>query len=246
MRNIKLVIVLLLFVSFGSAKNKEAKQSESNTLSPKEKQQGWQLLFDGKTTKGWKGVDSNEFPVEGWKVVDGILTSVANNPDTPVKGIDIITANKYSAFDFQFEFNFAEGANSGVKYFIGNGGPSIGLEYQILDDQRHPDAKQGVVGNRCLAALYDLIPIDNQGLAAKPAGEWNTGRIIVYPDNRVEHWLNGKKVLEYVRGSGIYKALVARSKYAGYEEFGMVKETPILLQYHGDQVRFRSLKIKKL
>ena len=246
MRNIKLVIVLLLFVSFGSAKNKEAKQSESNTLSPKEKQQGWQLLFDGKTTKGWKGVDSNEFPVEGWKVVDGILTSVANNPDTPVKGIDIITANKYSAFDFQFEFNFAEGANSGVKYFIGNGGPSIGLEYQILDDQRHPDAKQGVVGNRCLAALYDLIPIDNQGLAAKPAGEWNTGRIIVYPDNRVEHWLNGKKVLDYVRGSGIYKALVARSKYAGYEEFGMVKETPILLQYHGDQVRFRSLKIKKL
>jgi len=101
------------------------------------------------------------------------------------------------------------------------------------------------VGNRCLAALYDLIPIDNQGVIVKPVGEWNSGRIVVYPDNRVEHWLNGKKVLEYVRGSGIYKALVARSKYAGYVGFGMVKETPILLQYHGDQVRFRSFKNQK-
>ena len=246
MRNIKLVIVLLLIVSFGSAKNNENKQPEPNTLTAKEKQNGWQLLFDGKTTHGWKSADSNDFPAEGWKVVDGTLTSIANSPDAPVKGIDIITTDKYSAFDLQFEFNFTEGANSGVKYFIGNGGPSIGLEYQILDDQRNPDAKLGVVGNRCLAALYDLIPINNQGFIAKSAGEWNTGRIVVYPDNRIEHWLNGKKVLEYVRGSGIYKALVARSKYAGYEGFGMVKETPILLQYHGDQVRFRSLKIKKL
>jgi len=128
MRNINLVIVLLLVVLFGSAKNKEDNQSEQNTLSAKEKQQGWQLLFDGKTTQGWKSVDSNEFPAEGWKVVDGTLTSIASSPDAPIKGVDIITTNKYSAFDFQFEFNFAEGANSGIKYFIGNGGPSIGLE----------------------------------------------------------------------------------------------------------------------
>jgi len=179
MTKIQLVIALLLVVSLGSAKNKEDKQPEPNTLTAKENQQGWQLLFDGKTTHGWKGVDSNVFPAEGWKVLNGTLTSIANSANAPVKGIDIITTDKYSAFDLQFEFNFAEGANSGIKYFIGNGGPSIGLEYQILDDLRHPDAKQGVVGNRCLAALYDLIPIDNQGLTVKPAGEWNSGRIVV-------------------------------------------------------------------
>ncbi|HZL11757.1 MAG TPA: DUF1080 domain-containing protein [Prolixibacteraceae bacterium] len=216
-----------------------------NNLSPAEKQQGWEMLFDGKTTTGWKAVDKDTFPAEGWKVVAGTLMTVANRPETPVKGVDIVTDNKYSAFEFQFEFNFAEGANSGVKYFTGNGGPSIGLEYQILDDKRHPDAKKGVVGNRKMGSLYDLIPSETQERFTKPAGEWNIGRIVVYPDNRVEHWLNGLKVVEYVRGSNIYNALVARSKYAEFEGFGMVKEAPVLLQYHDDQVKFRSLKIKK-
>ena len=217
-----------------------------NSLSAAEKEQGWTLLFDGQTTNGWKGLSLDQFPNEGWKVVDGTLMTVANRPESPVNGADIVTEEKYSSFDLQFEFNFAEGANSGVKYFTGNGGPGIGLEYQILDDKRHPDAKMGVVGNRTMASLYDLIPADKQERFTKPAGEWNIGRIVVYPDNRVEHWLNGVKVVEYVRGSAIYKALVARSKYAGYENFGMVKEAPILLQYHNDQVKFRSLKIKKL
>ncbi len=217
-----------------------------NNLSKAEKEQGWSLLFDGKTTSGWKGVGMDQFPAEGWKVVDGTLMAVANRPDNPVKGVDIVSDEKYSAFEFQFEFNFAEGANSGVKYFTGNGGPSIGLEYQVLDDKRHPDAKMGVVGNRTMGSLYDLIPADKQERFTKPANEWNIGRIVVYPDNRVEHYLNGVKVVEYVRGSNIYKALVARSKYAEYKDFGMVKEAPILLQYHNDQVKFRSLKIRKL
>lgn len=268
MRKIQLVLMFLLVISAGSAKNKENWQSlfngkdltgwhqlnspaneenqQPNTLSAKEKQQGWKLLFDGKTFNGWKGVGMNNFPAEGWKVADGTLISVVNSPENPVKGVDIITEGNYSAFDFLFEFNFAEGANSGVKYFIGNGGPAIGLEYQIIDDKRHPDAKMGVVGNRCLAALYDLIPADKQERFTKPASVWNIGRIVVYPDNRVEHWLNGMKVVEYIRGSNIYKALVACSKYAGFEGFGMVKESPILLQYHNDQVKFRSLKIRKL
>ena len=217
-----------------------------NTLCQAEKEQGWKLLFDGKTTNGWKGVGMNQFPSEGWKVEDASLMVIANPSETAGKGVDIITDEKYSAFEFQFEFNFAEGANSGVKYFTGNGGPSIGLEYQIIDDKRHVDAKLGVVGNRSLASLYDLIPPDKQERFTKPAGEWNIGRIVVYPDNHVEHWLNGMKVVEYVRGSGIYKALVARSKYAGFDQFGMVREAPILLQYHFDEVKFRSLKIKKL
>lgn len=217
-----------------------------NTLSKAEKEQGWKLLFDGKTTNGWKGVEMNQFPSEGWKVEDASLMAVANLSGTHGKGVDIITDEKYAAFEFQFEFNFAEGANSGVKYFTGNGGPSIGLEYQVLDDKRHPDAKMGVDGNRTMASLYDLITADKQDRFTKPAGEWNIGRIVVYPDNHVEHWLNGMKVVEYVRGSDKYKALVARSKYAEFENFGMVKEAPILLQYHNDQVKFRSLKIKKL
>lgn len=212
-----------------------------NILSAAEQSQGWQLLFDGKTTNGWIGAGMNTFPAEGWKVVDAALMSVAN-----VKGADIVTNEKFAAFDLQFEFNFAEGANSGVKYYTGNGGPSIGLEYQILDDKKHPDAKQGVVGNRTMASLYDLIPAEKEERFTKGAGEWNIARIVAYPDNRVEHWLNGVKVVEYVRGSAIYRALVARSKYAEFENFGMVKETPILLQYHNDQVKFRSIKIKKL
>ena len=217
-----------------------------NTLCEAEKEQGWTLLFDGKTTDGWKGVGMNQFPSEGWKVEKESLMVIANPTETAGKGVDIISDEKYSAFDLQFEFNYSEGANSGVKYFIGNGGPSIGLEYQIIDDKRHPDAKLGVVGNRALASLYDLIPADKEERFVKPAGEWNIGRIVVYPDNRVEHWLNGMKVVEYVRGSGIYKALVARSKYEGFDQFGMVREAPILLQYHFDEVKFRSLKIKKL
>lgn len=217
-----------------------------NNLSLAESEQGWKLLFDGKTTWNWVGAGMESFPAEGWKIVDGVLESVPDVADHPVKGVDLITKEKYTAFDLQFEFNFAQGANSGVKYGVGNGGPGIGLEYQIVDDKRHPDAKEGVVGNRTLASLYDLIPAEKQERFTKPAGEWNIGRIVVYPDNRVEHWLNGIKVVEYVRGSAIYRALVARSKYAGFNDFGMVKESPVLLQYHHDQVKFRNIKIKEL
>ena len=217
-----------------------------NTLSQAEKEQGWKLLFDGKTINGWKAAGQETFPSEGWKVVDGTLMAMPNRPETPVKGTDIVTDEKYSAFELQFEFNFAEGANSGVKYFTGNGGINVGLEYQVLDDKNHPDAKLGAVGNRTMSSLYDLIPSDKQPRFTKSFGEWNIGRIVVYPDNRVEHWLNGIKVVEYVRGSNIYKALVARSKFAAFEGFGMVKEAPIMLQYHQDQVKFRSIKIRKL
>ncbi len=217
-----------------------------NNLSKAEQAQGWHLLFDGKTTNGWKGLGMNKFPEEGWKVVDGTLMAIPNRPGTPVKGVDIVTDEKFSAFELEFEFNFAEGANSGVKYFFGNGGPNVGLEYQVLDDKRHPDAKLGENGDRTMSSLYDLIPTNKQERFTKPANEWNRGRIVVYPDNHIEHWLNGMKVVDYVRGSDAFKAAVARSKFAKFEGFGMVKETPVLLQYHQDQVKFRSIKIRKL
>jgi hypothetical protein len=138
-----------------------------------------------------------------------------------------------------------------LKYFVDenykSGGKSgIGLEYQILDDALHPDAKQGVVGNRTMGSLYDLIPSHKFEWAAARIGQWNQGRIVSYADGKVEHYLNNIKILEYQRGSPTYKVLVARSKYADYEGFGMAPSGPILLQDHGSDVAFRSLRIRRL
>ncbi|MEO7988331.1 MAG: DUF1080 domain-containing protein [Chryseolinea sp.] len=222
----------------------------SNTLTEQEKKNGVTLLWDGQTTTGWRGAYKEKFPEKGWEIKDGALQVVKSAGGESTNGGDIVTLNEYGAFDLQFEFKLTEGANSGVKYFVtekeNNSGSAIGLEYQVLDDEKHPDAKQGVVGNRTLSSLYDLIPADRNPRGVKKIGEWNQGRIIVYPDNRVEHWLNGYKVVEYQRGNTIFKVLVARSKYATWENFGMAEKGRILLQDHGDAVSFRSLKIKEL
>jgi len=222
----------------------------SNQLSEQEKKNGLSLLWNGKTTDGWRGAYKEQFPENGWEIKDGILSVLKSTGKESENGGDVITLKEYSAFDLQFEFKLAEGANSGVKYFVtekeGNKGSAIGLEYQILDDATHPDAKLGVVGNRTLASLYDLIPSIKVKRGLHKIGEWNTGRIVVYPDNRVEHWLNGYKVVEYQRGSPIYQALVARSKYAQWPDFGMAEKGHLLLQDHGDHVSFRSIKIQEL
>ncbi|GAB2788317.1 DUF1080 domain-containing protein [Rhabdobacter roseus] len=221
-----------------------------NNLSELEKSQGWKLLYDGKTAEHWRGYNSQEFPPKRWSYQDGTIT-VAKS-DGSETGNDIVTREKFGpGFEFQFEFKLTEGANSGVKYFVNEGldakGKSgLGLEYQVLDDAKHPDAKMGVVGNRTLASLYDLIPAEKPGNSQKKIGEWNRGRLVVHPDGTVEHFLNEQKVLEYKRGGAIYKALVARSKYKDFEGFGLAKEGNLLLQDHGDLVSFRSLKVKEI
>jgi hypothetical protein len=215
-----------------------------NNLSEAEKEQGFELLFNGKDLNNWKVASNGEPVKKGWEVINNELVVNANKE---VKGDgDISTKKEYGPFELKFDFKLTEGANNGIKYGIGNNGPHLGLEYQILDDEKHPDAKQGVVGNRTLASLYDLIPAEKEGRFVKKIGEWNQGRIVVYPDNTVQHWLNGRKVVEYKRGSAIYKALVARSKYAENKDFGMAPKTPILLTDHKDQVFFRSIKIREL
>jgi hypothetical protein len=200
-------------------------------------QEKWKPLFDGKTGKGWRGANNETFPEKGWMIKDGVLSVVKSGG-----GGDIITTEHYGQFELSLEFKMTAGANSGIKYFVLDG-TSLGLEYQILDDEGHPDADQGVRGNRTLASLYDLIPAENK--ASKPVGEWNHARIISR-ENHVEHWLNGVKVVEYERGTQIFRALLAKSKYKDIENFGLLPKGHILLQDHGDAVSFRNIKIRVL
>lgn len=221
-----------------------------NNLNAYEKENGWRLLFDGKTNKGWKAAKGTEFPQQGWTIRDGSINVMASEGKESRNGGDIVTTEQFSAFDLSFEFRLTPGANSGVKYFVTlqevSQGSAIGLEYQVLDDSLHPDAKLGRNGNRTLASLYDLIKADKQQRFLRPIGNWNIARIIVYPNDKIEHYLNGVKVLEYIRGSREYKDLVAISKYVIWKNFGEAPKGYILLQDHGDAVSYRSIKIREL
>ena len=246
------VIILVVVAGIGCQPKMASISANSNqamnTLSSMEKRNGWILLFDGKTTTGWRGAYRDEFPAQGWKIEGGELIVIKSDGREARNGGDIITKEKYGNYELTLEAKLTPGANSGVKYFVierlpKSPGSAIGLEFQILDDDLHPDAKMGKNGNRTIGSLYDLIPATSK--MSRSIGEWNQVRIIS-KNNKVEHWLNGSKVVEYERGSPAFRALVADSKYKNFEAFGEAPEGHLLLQDHGDEVHYRNIKLRTL
>jgi len=225
-----------------------------NELTDDEVAKGWRLLWDGKTSKGWRGVKLDHFPKSGWEIKDGELSILATDGGESTGPGDIVTEKVYSSFELELEFKITKGANSGIKYFVAPNlnkgvGSAIGCEFQILDDKNHPDAKKGTQGNRTVGSLYDLITAENLSIPGrrktfKGIGNWNKARIIV-KGAKVEHWLNNEKVVEYDRSSQMFRALVAYSKYQKWAEFGQWESGHILLQDHGDTVHYRSVKIRE-
>lgn len=221
-----------------------------NQLTIDEKKNGWKLLWDGETTQEWRGARLDTFPDKGWVMENGELTVLSSGGAEAATGGDIVTIATYGDFELKVDFKLTEGANSGIKYYVDtdlNKGPgsSIGLEYQILDDARHPDAKLGShEGSRTLASLYDLIQAD-PNKPVHPIGTWNSAYILS-KDNYVEHWLNGVKVLAYERKSEAYRKLVSESKYEKWPNFGEGENGHILLQDHGDRVSFKNIKIRPI
>jgi hypothetical protein len=251
-----LSLVLGLVAAFMSPFSSYA--DTQNTLTDQEKAEGWTLLWDGKTTDGWRSPKSNEFPTNSWKIEDGAFSVVSSGNGESQAGGDIITRKRYSNFELQADFMITIGCNSGIKIFVQPHispvdkvtgkptavGSAIGLEYQILDDAHHPDAKLGRNGDRKLGALYDLFPCDPDK-QVNPPGEWNHA-LIISRGTHVEHWLNGKKILEYDRGSPEFREAVALSKFKNIPNFGEWPDGHILLQEHGSVVSFRNIKIRIL
>jgi len=224
--------------------------SRDNQLTQKEKKEGWQLLFDGRTMNGWRRIYTDSLPKNGWYVEDGCLIVEKDKSGESSNGGDLITIKEYGDFDLTFDFKMTSGANSGIKYFVDeslgnpNSGYGYGPEYQIIDDA-HPIFKTDRVPVGCkLAGLYELKEAPDTK-KVNPVGEWNTGRI-VSKDRKVEHWLNGERMFSYVLGSDEFKAWVQKSKFRDTKGYGAVAKGHVLIQDHGDKVSYKNIKIKEL
>lgn len=214
----------------------------ANRLTDAEKQAGWALLFDGTSLAGWRGYKRPDATGTRWKIDNGMLAVDPGDGKDTRGARDIITTDTYDQFELSFEWRVSQGGNSGVKYFVLEDRDSaIGHEYQIIDDERHADAKIGT--HRQTAAFYDVLPAANRPL--KPAGEFNQSRIVV-SGRSVEHWLNGTRVLQYELASPALATAIDKSKFKGIERFGKSQKGHILLQDHGDRVWYRNIKIRRL
>ena len=222
--------------------NTATQSATMNTLTSQEQQDGWKLLFDGKSTAGWRNYKKQTVG-PGWTVVDGILIRSGDDAE------DLITVDKYRNFELALDWRLAEGANSGIFYRATEDNDNIwqsAPEMQILDNERHPDGKRDVTS---AGAVFDLYGVPHD--AIHPAGQWNSIRIVANGDH-IEHWANGKKVVEYTIGSDDWKARVAASKWKSVPTFAKSPEGYIGLQFHvgvgghGDKVEFRNIRIKVL
>ena len=227
------LLVLLLLATTGCSQQ----TAGPNTLTKTEKEAGWQLLWDGQTTNGWRSQGSEEFPKGCWEIVDGAWTLVEKSQRPGEVNANIVTKEKWSNFELALEFKTnMENTNSGVKIFYSLDS-GLGLEYQILI------ASEKVEGPHNMADLYDLMYCKDP--QTNPLGEWNQIKI-VSKDKNVEHWLNGNKVLEYVRGDEKFMEAKAKSKFKDDKEFGLLESGHIMLQDHPGSVSFRNIKIREL
>ncbi len=209
-----------------------------NTLTSAEKEKGWKLLFDGKTTTGWRAYRGKDVP-SAWKVVDGVLIVSPKNGN----GGDIVTLDEYDNFELVFDWKVTPGANSGVMYRVAETQDEpyfTGPEYQVLDNKKHPDGRNPKTAAASVYAVY--APSED---AAKPVGEWNAGKIVAN-GNHLEHWLNGVKVVDCEIGSEDWNKRIAQSKWKDVPTYAREKKGHIDLQFHGDEVAFRNIKIRPL
>lgn len=249
--------ILFLIILAGCTSNsqkKENTESVINTLTQAEEQQGWMLLFDGKTFDGWRGLGRDSVPEAHWIIEEKTIRKVESGKvpvqadGQPINGGDLMTIETYLNFELAFEWKISEGGNSGIKYNVSEemstgGGPShaaLGFEYQVLDNEKHSD---NLNPTHLAASLYDMITAENSTL--KPVGEYNTGRIILQ-GNHGEHWLNGVKVVEYDLGSVHFDSLFQKSKYKNHPCFPEKRAGHIVLQDHGDDCWYRNIKIRRL
>ena len=202
-----LSLTLLTLIIVAPAQNK----TPANQLTGAEKAAGWRLLFDGETFNGWRGFHSDKVP-EGWTIEDSCIKKIQAQGELGQAGGDLITADQFSSFELSLEWKLSKGGNNGIKYLVSESLPPTGksgvsFEYQVLDDENHPDAKEGIAGNGTAGSLYDLIPA-SKNKKLKPIGEFNQVRIIVR-GNHIEHWLNGVKVVQLERCSEDLKLRIA-------------------------------------
>lgn len=243
MKQLKFGIFLMagIFLLTVQCVNKDKQQANDQN-----NEENWTVLFDGSNTDHWRDTKSDHFPEHGWLVDRDVLT-VLGKTDSHEAGHDIVTRQLFSNFELELEVNLTTGANSGIKYFVtdsfpGNEGNYLGLEYQLIDNENHPDAHLGRDGNRKMGALYDLIP-PAENVTIHTPGEWNKVRILV-DGKHVEHWLNDTKLLEFDRHSLAFRELVSLSKYKKLQKFGEQEKGRILLQGHGNDVSFRNIRIR--
>ncbi len=228
-----------------------------NKLSQLEKEQGWEMLWDGISINGWRGISTQEFPKDKWEIDNGELVVSSSGNNKTSSRADIMTTNKYENYILEVDFKYSMGAQSGINYLVNTdlsqGKTSeVGVKYQIIDDKQHPEAKNGKDRNRSLASLYDLISADAKrynpdatGSKRENNGKWNRARIVVN-GNEIEHYLNGMLVVKCIRGSQEWTQMVTHSIYSELSNFGLSKTGYIMLQAQSGRVHFKNIKIKKL